>query len=233
MEQTNRHINLEQMMEAGIHFGHQAGKWNYKMAPYIFALRKGVHIINLTLTARFLSEACDLLSIVAKNGDHVLMVGTKDQLSDLIASAAKKARCHYVNQKWLGGMLTNWRTIETQLQRFKQLEAKEASGALQSLPKKEAAVLRRQLQQLHKRFNGIKHMTRLPDVVILVDQQHEMTALQECRKLNITTIGLVDTDGDPILNDIPIPANDDARSSVRWILDRLTEAICEGRESMA
>eukprot|EP00850_Spirogloea_muscicola_P023829 SM000392S14718 [mRNA] locus=s392:4847:14461:+ [translate_table: standard] len=220
-------IDLEEMMEAGVHFGHQARKWNPKMAPYIFAERKGIHIINLTQTARFLSEACDLLANAANKGKQFLIVGTKYQAADLIASAAKKARCHYVNQKWLGGMLTNWSTIETRLKKFKELEAKEVAGLFDRLPKKEAAVLKRQLAQLRKYLDGIKYMAGLPDIVLIVDQQQEYTAVQECIALGIPTICLVDTDCDPDLTDIPIPANDDARASIRWILDKLTTAIRE------
>jgi small subunit ribosomal protein S2 len=229
MNQGQWNISLEEMMEAGVHFGHQARKWNPKMAPYIFTKRRGIHIIHIFKTARLLSEACDLVANAAQNGKQFLIVGTKYQAVDLVASAAKKARCHYVNQKWLGGMLTNWSTIETRLARFKQLEEKERAGILSQLPKKEAAVLKRQLSQLRKYLDGIKYMTRLPDIVIIIDQKKETTTIQECMKLGIPTICLVDTDCDPDLTDMPIPANDDARSSIRWILDKLTNAIREGR----
>ena len=229
MKQKSWNIHLEEMMEAGVHFGHQARKWNPKMASYIFTERKGIHIINLTQTARFLSEACDLVSNASSKGKQFLIVGTKYQAADLIASAAIKARCHYVNQKWLGGMLTNWSTIEKRLQRFKDLENKESTGMINQLPKKEAANLKRQLAQLRKYLGGIKYVTSLPDVVIIIDQQKEFTAIQECITLGIPTICLVDTDCNPDLTDIPIPANDDARASIRWILNKLTLAICEGR----
>lgn len=229
MKQKSWNIHLEEMMEAGVHFGHQARKWNPKMASYIFTERKGIHIINLTQTARFLSEACDLVSNASSKGKQFLIVGTKYQAADLIASAAIKARCHYVNQKWLGGMLTNWSTIEKRLQRFKDLENKESTGMINQLPKKEAANLKRQLAQLRKYLGGIKYMTSLPDVVIIIDQQKEFTAIQECITLGIPTICLVDTDCNPDLTDIPIPANDDARASIRWILNKLTSAIREGR----
>nr|YP_009732761.1 ribosomal protein S2 [Buxbaumia aphylla]QHU77103.1 ribosomal protein S2 [Buxbaumia aphylla] len=229
MKQKSWNINLEEMMEAGVHFGHQAGKWNPKMASYIFTERKGIHIINLTQTARFLSEACDLVANAANKGKQFLIVGTKYQAADLIASAAIKARCHYVNQKWLGGMLTNWSTIEKRLQRFKDLENKQNKGILDQLPKKEAANLKRQLAQLQKYLGGIKYMTNLPDIVIIIDQQKEITAIRECITLGIPTICLVDTDCNPDFTDIPIPANDDARASIRWILNKLTLAINEGR----
>nr|YP_010613852.1 ribosomal protein S2 [Andreaea regularis]QTT78477.1 ribosomal protein S2 [Andreaea rupestris var. fauriei]WAS08597.1 ribosomal protein S2 [Andreaea regularis] len=229
MKQKSWNINLEEMMEAGVHFGHQARKWNPKMASYIFTERRGIHIINLTQTARFLSEACDLVTNASNKGKQFLIVGTKYQAADLIASAAIKARCHYVNQKWLGGMLTNWSTIEKRLQRFKDLENKENTGILNELPKKEAANLKRQLAQPQKYLGGIKYMTGLPDIVIIIDQQKEFTAIKECITLGIPTICLVDTDCNPDLTDIPIPANDDARASIRWILNKLTLAIREGR----
>nr|YP_010881243.1 ribosomal protein S2 [Fossombronia foveolata]WIA67196.1 ribosomal protein S2 [Fossombronia foveolata] len=229
MKQRSWNIHLEEMMEAGVHFGHQARRWNPKMAPHIFTERKGVHIINLTQTARFLSEACDLVSNAASRGKQFLIVGTKYQAADLVASAASRARCHYVNQKWLGGMLTNWSTIETRLQKFRDLENKQIAGVFDRIPKKEAADLQRQLDQLRKYFSGIKYMTTLPDIVIIIDQQEELTAIRECITLGIPTICLVDTDCNPDITDIPIPANDDARASIRWILNKLTSAIREGR----
>nr|YP_009193401.1 ribosomal protein S2 [Takakia lepidozioides]UPM51622.1 ribosomal protein S2 [Takakia lepidozioides] len=229
MKQKSWNIHSEEMMEAGVHFGHQARKWNPKMASYISTERKGIHIINPTQTARFSSEACDSVANAASKGKQFSIVGTEYQAADLVASAATKARCHYVNRKWLGGMSTNRSTTETRLQRFKDLENKEDTGVLNRLPKKEAANLKRQLAQLQKYLGGIKYMTSLPDIVTIVDQQKESTAIQECITLGIPTICLVDTDCDPDLADIPIPANDDARASIRWILDKLTLAIREGR----
>nr|AJB98457.1 ribosomal protein S2 [Helminthostachys zeylanica] len=231
MQQRNWNIDSEEMMEAGVHSGHQAQKWNPKMAPYIFTERKGIHILDLTQTARFLSEACDLVSDAANGGKQFLIVGTKHQTADLVASAATRARCHYVNQKWLGGTLTNWSTIETRLQEFRDLEERKRTGRFHRLPRKEAAILERQLSQLHKYLSGIKYMTDLPDIVIIVDQHKEYTAIRECITLGIPTVCVVDTDCDPDLTDIPIPANDDARSSIRWILNELTLAIREGRSN--
>uniref|UniRef100_A0AAT9UUU6 Small ribosomal subunit protein uS2c n=1 Tax=Pallavicinia longispina TaxID=280536 RepID=A0AAT9UUU6_9MARC len=229
MKQKSWNIHLEEMMEAGVHFGHQARKWNPKMLPYIFTERKGIHIINLTQTARFLSEACDLVSNAASKNKQFLVVGTKYQAADLVASAASRARCHYVNRKWLGGMLTNWSTIETRLHGFRDLEEKKLTGAFDRLSKREASNLERQLDQLQKYFGGIKYMRALPDIVIIIDQRKEFTAIRECIILGIPTICLVDTDCDPDVTDVPIPANDDARASIRWILNKLTLAIREGR----
>nr|WRK68004.1 ribosomal protein S2 [Phylloglossum drummondii] len=231
MEPKYWNINLEEMMEAGVHFGQQARKWNPKMAPYIFAERKGIHIINLTRTARFSSEACDSVANAASEGKQFSMVGTKYQAADLTASAATKARCHYVNKKWLGGMLTNWSTTEKRLQKLRDLENKGKTGGFNGSPEKEAATLEGQLAKLKKYLGGIEYMASLPDVVTIVGQREESIAIKECVILNIPTICLVDTDCDPDPADIPIPANDDARASIRWISDKLASAICEGRKN--
>nr|UDZ61379.1 ribosomal protein S2 [Echinodorus berteroi] len=224
-------INLEEMMEAGVYFGHGIRKWNPRMASYISAKRKGIHITNLTRTARFLSEACDLVFDAASRGKHFLIVGTKKKAADLVASAARRARCHYVNKKWLGGMLTNWSTTETRLQKFRDLRAEQRIGKLNRLPKKDAAMAKRQLSTLQTYLGGIKYMTELPDIVIIIDQQEEYTALRECIILGIPTICLIDTNCDPDLADISIPANDDAIASIRFILNKLVSAIWEGRYS--
>nr|YP_009861279.1 ribosomal protein S2 [Stylochaeton bogneri]QIU82969.1 ribosomal protein S2 [Stylochaeton bogneri] len=224
-------INLGEMMEAGVHFGHGIRKWNPRMAPFISAKHKGSHIINLTRTARFLSEACDLVFDAASRGKHFLIVGTKKKAADSVASAAIKARCHYVNKKWPGGMLTNWSNTETKLQKFRDLRAEQKMGKLNRLPKRDAAMLKRQLSTLQTYLGGIKYMTGLPDIVIIVDQQKEYTALRECVILEIPTICLIDTNCDPDLADISIPANDDTIASIRFILNKLVSAICEGRSS--
>ncbi|XBH73557.1 hypothetical protein VPH35_100644 [Triticum aestivum] len=188
-------INLKEMIEAGVHFGHGIKKWNPKMAPYISAKRKGTHIINLTRTARFLSEACDLVFDAASQGKSFLIVGTKKRATDLVASAAIRARCHYVNKKWFS----------------------------------DVAILKRKLSTLQRYLGGIKYMTRLPDIVIVLDQQKEYIALRECAILGIPTISLVDTNCDPDLANISIPANDDTMTSIRLILNKLVFSICEGR----
>ncbi|CAJ1978679.1 unnamed protein product [Sphenostylis stenocarpa] len=228
---TKRYWNiiLEEMMEAGVHFGHGTRKWNPKMSPYISAKRKGIHITNLIRTARFLSEACDLVFHAASGGKQFLIVGTKKKAADSVARAAIRARCHYVNQKWLGGMLTNWYTTKTRLQKFRDLRMQQKTGRFHNFPKKDAAILKRHLAQLETYLSGIKYMTGLPDIVIIVDQQEEYTALRECITLEIPTICLIDTNCDPDLADISIPANDDAIASIRLILNKLVFAICEGR----
>nr|UTM95757.1 ribosomal protein S2 [Phyllagathis sp. 839] len=225
-------INLEEMMKAGVHFGHGTRKWNPRMSPYISTKRKGIHITNLTKTARFLSEACDLVFDAASKGKEFLIVGTKTKAANSVVRAAIRARCHYVNKKWLGGMLTNWSTTETRLHKFRDLRIEQKTGKLYCLPKKrDAAMFKRQLSHLQTYLGGIKYMTRLPDIIIIVDQQEEYTALRECITLGIPTICLIDTNCDPDFADISIPANDDAIASIRLILNKLVFAICEGRSN--
>nr|YP_010689846.1 ribosomal protein S2 [Ceratostigma plumbaginoides]WBR75554.1 ribosomal protein S2 [Ceratostigma plumbaginoides]WBR75636.1 ribosomal protein S2 [Ceratostigma plumbaginoides] len=224
-------INLEEMMKAGVHFGHGIKKWNPRMSPYISAKRKGIHITNLTRTARFLSEACDLVFDAASKRKQFLIVGTNKKAAGSVARAAIRARCHYVNKKWLGGMLTNWSTTQTRLHKLRNLRMEQKSGRLACLPKRDAALLKRQLLHLQRYLGGIKYMTKLPDIVIIVDQQEEYRALRECITLGIPTICLIDTNCDPDLADLSIPANDDAIASVRLILTKLVFAICEGQQS--
>nr|YP_009476960.1 ribosomal protein S2 [Adenocalymma marginatum]AVM81515.1 ribosomal protein S2 [Adenocalymma marginatum] len=224
-------INLEEMMKAAVYFGHDTRKWNPKMAPYISAKRKGIHITNLTRTARFLSEACDLVFDAASSGKEFLIVGTKKKAAYSVARAAIKARCHFVNKKWLVGMLTNWSTTETRLQKFRDLRMEQKTRRLNRLHKRDAAVMKRQLSGLQRYLGGIKYMTGLPDIVIILDQHEEYKALRECITLGIPTICLIDTNGDPDLADISIPANSVGISSIRLILKKLVFAICEGRSS--
>nr|YP_009548741.1 ribosomal protein S2 [Cryptogramma acrostichoides]AYW15716.1 ribosomal protein S2 [Cryptogramma acrostichoides] len=232
MRQKNWNIELEGMMEAGIHFGHQTHKWNPKMSPYIFAERKGVHILDLSQTARLSSEACDSVFNAAAERKEFSMVGTKHQVADLVASAALRSQCHYVNEKWLGGTLTNWFTTETRLRRFQYLQTEEDRGGFDRLPKQEAAILKGQLFKLKKCLGGIQYMSDSPDIAITTDQHEQSIALRECGILGIPTICVVDTDCNPDLVDVPIPGNDDARSSIRWILDKPALAICEGRSNL-
>nr|YP_009690556.1 ribosomal protein S2 [Lindsaea linearis]QEG57336.1 ribosomal protein S2 [Lindsaea linearis] len=231
MQRRNWNIDSEGMMRAGIHFGHQTQKWNPGMSPYIFTERRGVHILDLTQTARLLSEACDLVFDTAAEGKEFLTVGTKHQVADLVASAAAKSRSHYVNEKWLGGTLTNWSTTETRLRKYQYLKNEEDKGGFDRLPKQEAAILKRQLFRLKKCLGGIQYMSDLPDTVIITDQHEQSIALKECITPGIPTICVVDTDCNPDLVDIPIPGNDDARPSIRRILDKSTLAICEGRSN--
>nr|YP_010392343.1 chloropalst 30S ribosomal protein S2 [Campanula pallida]UPX07951.1 chloropalst 30S ribosomal protein S2 [Campanula pallida] len=225
-------INLYEMIDASVHLGHDTKQWNPKMAPYISpkcTTRKGIHLTNLFTTARFLSEACDVVFNAASSEKQFLIVGTKKKAADSVLRAAIRAQCHYVNKKWLSGMLTNWATTETRLHKFRDLRIKEKRGRLKRLPKRDAAILKRQLSHLQRSLGGIKYMTKLPDFVIILDQQKDSTALRECIKLGIPTISLIDTNSDPDLAYLSIPANDDSRSSIKFILDKLVFAIREGR----
>lgn len=224
-----KNISLEEMMEAGIHFGHQTRGWNPKMSSYIYGERNGIHLIDLIQTSRLLSEACEFLTNAAKQNKEFLFVGTKNQAADIIAVEASRCGAHYVNQRWLGGMLTNWPTMKTRIKRFKDLEHKEQHGILDSLPKKESAVLKRELAKLRKYLGGIQNLKDLPDVVILIDQKREINAVRECIKLGIPTISLLDTNCDPSLADLPIPGNDDAIRSIHFILHYLADSIAEGK----
>nr|YP_009436525.1 ribosomal protein S2 [Cyphia dentariifolia]ATG26800.1 ribosomal protein S2 [Cyphia dentariifolia] len=229
MKRRYWNINLEEMLKAGVHFGHDTRKWNPKMAPYISAKRKGRHITNLIRTARFLSEACDLVCDAASRGKQFLIVGTtKKKAADSVLRAAISARCHYVNTTWLSGMLTNWSTTETRLKKFRDLRIAQKKGRMGRLPKRDAAILKRQLSRLQRKLGGIKYMTKLPDIVIIVDQHKEYTVLRECITLGIPTICVIDTNCDPDLADLSIPANDDSRPSIRFILNKLVFAIREG-----
>ncbi len=222
-------VTLAQMMESGVHFGHQTRRWNPKMAPYIFTARNGVHIIDLVQTAQLMEEAYVYMRTAAEQGKRFLFVGTKRQAAGIIAQEASRCGASYINQRWLGGMLTNWTTIKSRVERLKDLERRENSGALDLLPKKEASVLRREMAKLQKYLGGIKNMRKVPDIVIVVDQRREYNAMLECQKLNIPIVSLLDTNCDPDLVDVAIPANDDAIRSVKLILGKLADAIYEGR----
>nr|QUE29175.1 ribosomal protein S2 [Erythrotrichia welwitschii] len=221
-------VTLADLLEAGVHFGHQSQRWNPKMFPYIYTERNGIHIIDLLQTAQLLTEAHSFIKQSASEGKKFLFVGTKRQAAGIIAEEAKRCNSFYVNQRWLGGMLTNWITIKSRVERLKNLERKEASGEIEKLGKKEASMLRKELEKLRKHLGGIKEMNSLPDVVIVVDQKKELTAIQECIKLGIPTICILDTNANPDLVEIPIPANDDAIRSLKLILGKLSDAICEG-----
>lgn len=222
-------VSLAQLLESGVHFGHQTRRWNPKMSPYIYTSRNGVHIIDLVQTAQLMDQAYNYVRSASEQGKKFLFIGTKRQAAGIIAQEASRCGAYYVNQRWLGGMLTNWVTIKTRVDRLKELERREETGALDLLPKKEASSLRRELEKLQKYLGGIKPMRKVPDVVVIVDQRREYNAVQECQKLGVPIVSLLDTNCDPDLVDIPIPANDDAIRSVKLIVGRLADAIYEGR----
>jgi len=223
-------ISLAQLLEAGVHFGHKAYRWNPKMFPYIYTERNNIHILDLVQSAQLLKEANTYTQQAAAQGKTFLFIGTKRQASAVIAQEATRCNSYYVNHRWLGGMLTNWVTLRSLIEYLKKLEDQEANQVFELLPKKEAAQRQKELEKLRKHLNGIKNMTKLPDVAIIVDQKREMTALKECRTLGIPVISMLDTNCDPDLVDIPIPGNDDAIRSIKLILQSLTDNITLGQQ---
>nr|YP_010192245.1 ribosomal protein S2 [Athrotaxis cupressoides]QZN07907.1 ribosomal protein S2 [Athrotaxis cupressoides] len=228
MKIKNLNLNIKKMIKVGIHFGHKTKKRNPKMAPYILKERKNSHLLNLNYTTHFLSQACDFLFDASKKGKQFMIVGTKNHTTDAAKLAALAARCHYVNKKWLAGMLTNWFTTETRLNKFKSLTKQK--NMEDRFTKKEAAIFNRDLNKLQNDLEGIRYMTELPDIVIILDQKGEYTAIRECKRLGIPTICLVDTDCDPNIVDIPIPANDDGRGPIQLVLNEFISAIRAGKE---
>ena len=222
-------ITLAQLLEAGVHFGHKAYRWNPKMFPYIYTERNNIHILDLVQSAQLLKEANGYVQSEAAKDQIFLFVGTKRQASSVVAQEAKRCDSYYVNHRWLGGMLTNWVTLKSRIERLKTLEKQEADQVFELLPKKEASLRRKELEKLRKHLNGIKDMPRVPDVAIIVDQKREMTAVRECRKLGIPIISILDTNCDPDLVDIPIPGNDDAVRSIKLILQSLADNINLGK----
>lgn len=222
-------VSLAQLLEAGVHFGHKAYRWNPKMFPYIYTERNNIHILDLVQSAQLLKEASSYVQSAAEQNKTFLFIGTKRQASALIAQEANRCNSYYVNHRWLGGMLTNWVTLKSRIARLKTLEQQEADEVFNLLPKKEASLRKKELEKLRKHLNGVKTMDKLPDVAIIVDQKREMTAIRECRKLGIPIISILDTNCDPDLVNIPIPGNDDAVRSIKLILKVLTDSINIGK----
>jgi small subunit ribosomal protein S2 len=222
-------ISLSQLLEAGVHFGHKAYRWNPKMFPYIYSEVNNIHILDLVQSATLLNEATSYLNLAASEGKIFLFIGTKRQATTLIAHEALRCNSYYVNHRWLGGMLTNWKTLTDRIARLKTLEIQELETDFVLLPKKEASLCKKELKKLRKHLDGIKNMPRIPDIAIIVDQKREITAIRECRKLGIPIVSILDTNCDPDLIDIPIPGNDDAVGSIKLILKSLTDSIISGQ----
>ena len=222
-------ISLSQLLEAGVHFGHKAYRWNPKMFPYIYSEVNNIHILDLVQSATLLKEANIYLQSAASQGKKILFIGTKRQASTLIAKEANRCDSFYVNHRWLGGMLTNWSTLKERIEYLKDLEQQEANNTFSLLTKKEAVLRGKELKKLRRHLDGIKMMEDLPDIAIIIDQKREMTAIRECRKLGIPIISILDTNCDPDLVDIPIPGNDDAVRSIKLILQSLTDSIIAGK----
>jgi len=218
-----------ELINAGVHFGHGASGWNPKMAPFIFAKRGKIHIIDVKKTLRGLLIAKKLLAEVTASGKDVLFVGTKRQAQATVEAVANKCEMHYISHRWLGGMLTNFRTIRSRLQRLEQLEAMQERGELDSESKKQASRLKREMRKIESNLGGVRKMSRLPGAVVVVDARKEYLALQEARKLGIATLGLIDTNSDPDTLDVAIPANDDSIRAIELILNELADAVALGK----
>lgn len=218
-----------ELINAGVHFGHSVSRWNPKMAPFIFAKRGNIHIIDVKKTLKGLLIARKLLAEVVSSGKDVVFVGTKRQAQKAVQTVANKCGMHYVSERWLGGMLTNFRTIRSRLQRLQQLEAMQEDGTLESESKKQASRLKREMRKIKSNLDGIRKMSQLPGVVVVVDAKKEYLALCEAKKLGIATVGLLDTDSDPDTVDVAIPANDDSIRAIGLILNELGDAVAIGK----
>ncbi len=223
-------VAMKQLLEAGVHFGHQTRRWDPKMAEYIFQARNGIHIIDLQKTSKKIDEAYAFLKEQAEEGKTVLFVGTKKQAQECVKEAAEKSGMYYVDQRWLGGMLTNFDTIRTRVQRLKDLEKMQEDGTFEVLPKKEVILLKKEMEKLERNLGGIKDMEKIPGVIFLVDPKKEHIAILEAKKLGIPVIGLVDTNCNPEEVDYAIPGNDDAIRAVKLITDVMANAIIEGKQ---
>lgn len=225
-------ISMKQLLEAGVHFGHQTKVWNPKMKKYIFGARNGIYIIDLQKTLRLFKEACEFIRVTADQGEHVLFVGTKRQAQEAIAEEAKRCGSFYVDKRWLGGMLTNFRTIAGNIDRLKKIEAMKENGTMDSLPKKEVLHLEKERLKLEKYLGGIRDMDRLPGAVFVIDTRKEKIAIKEANKLGIPVVAVVDTNCDPEGIDYVIPGNDDAIRSIRLFAAKIADAVLEGKHKV-
>ena len=223
-------ITMKQMLEAGVHFGHQTKRWNPKMKPYIFGARNGIYIVDLQKTVRYFKTAYQFVQDTVANGDKVLFVGTKKQAQDAIKEESLRSDQYFVNNRWLGGMLTNFSTIKASIDRLKKIEAMVADGTIEQYTKKEALQLERQREKLEKNLGGIKNMTKLPGAVFIIDPKKEAIAVQEANKLGIPVVAVVDTNCDPDNIDYVIPGNDDAIRAIRLFTASMAEACLEGEQ---
>ena len=223
-------ISMKSLLEAGVHFGHQTRRWNPKMAKYIFTERNGIYIIDLQKTVRKVDEAYDFLRSVAEEGKSVLFVGTKKQAQDAVTEEAIRSGQYYVNERWLGGMMTNFQTIQKRINRLKELETMEQDGTFDLLTKKEVLQLRHEMSRLEKNLSGIKEMKKIPGALFIIDPRKERIAVAEARKLGIPIVAIVDTNCDPDEIDYVIPGNDDAIRAVKLLTSKMADAILEGRQ---
>jgi small subunit ribosomal protein S2 len=223
-------ISMKQLLEAGVHFGHQTRRWNPKMAQYIFTERNGIYIIDLQKTVKKTEEAYEFVKQAAADGKEILFVGTKKQAQDSIKEEALRCNMHYVNERWLGGMLTNYKTIKTRIDRLTELDKMEEDGTFDLLPKKEVIKLKHEKEKLERNLNGIRNLERIPDVLFVVDPRKERNAIAEAKILGIPIVAIVDTNCDPDEIDYVIPGNDDAIRAVKLIASKMADAVLEGRQ---
>ena len=223
-------ISMKQLLEAGVHFGHQTRRWNPKMKPYIFTERNGIHIIDLQKTVGMIDNAYNVISDIAAQGGTVLFVGTKKQAQEAIKSEAARCGMYYVNERWLGGMLTNFKTIKSRIKRLNEIVKMSEDGTFDVLPKKEVIELKKEWDKLEKNIGGIKTMDRIPDAIFVVDPKKEHICIQEAHSLGITLVGICDTNCDPGELDYVIPGNDDAIRAVKLIVSKMADAVIEGRQ---
>lgn len=226
-------VSMKQLLEAGVHFGHQTRRWNPKMAPYIFTERNGIYIIDLQKTVKKLEEAYMFVRDLAAEGGNVLFVGTKKQAGDSVKEEALRAGAHYVNARWLGGMLTNFKTIQSRIAKLKKIETMSEDGTFDVLPKKEVIALKKEWDKLEKNLGGIKDMKKLPDAIFIVDPKKERICVQEAHALGIPLIGIADTNCDPEELDYVIPGNDDAIRAVKLIVSKMADAVIEANQGEA
>ena len=222
-------ISMKQLLEAGVHFGHQTRRWNPKMAPYIYTERNGIYIIDLQKTVGMVDTAYKAVEDIVADGGTVLFVGTKKQAQDAVKTEAERCGMYYVNERWLGGMLTNFKTIQSRIKRLKEIEAMQEDGTFDVLPKKEVIALKKEMDKLQKNLGGIKDM-KIPDAIFVVDPKKERICVQEAHTLGITLIGIADTNCDPEELDYVIPGNDDAIRAVKLIVSRMADAVIEAKQ---
>ena len=225
-------ISMKQLLEAGVHFGHQTRRWNPKMAPYIFTERNGIYIIDLQKTVKKVDEAYNFVRDLAADGGTLLFVGTKKQAQDAVREEAARCNMFFVNERWLGGMMTNFKTIQARINRLRKLEEMETNGVFEVLPKKEVIGLRHEMEKLEKYLGGIKEMPKMPGALFVIDPKKERIAIAEAKKLGIPVVATVDTNCDPDEIDFPIPANDDAIRAVKLLTGKMADAVLEGRQGM-
>jgi small subunit ribosomal protein S2 len=223
-------ISMKQLLEAGVHFGHQTRRWNPKMAPYIYTERNGIYIIDLQKSVGMVDDAYRAVADIAANGGTILFVGTKKQAQDAIATEAERCGMFYVNERWLGGMLTNFKTIQSRIERLKEIEAMEQDGTFDVLPKKEVIALRKEMEKLQRNLGGIKEMKHIPDAIFVVDPKKERICVQEAHALGVPLIGICDTNCDPEELDYVIPGNDDAIRAVKLIVSKMADAVIEAKQ---